>query len=151
MPAKLPPKVAFATVAFGVAGYLVLTVYSQPLSTYRQIEPVRSFLSHALAHDSVSLAAEAGAQQPISWVLAATRMDSAAVREWIQSRPRVSSTQRGDTLWVTLRRPGSTKRCSPLYPLTAAFLRNDGEVHLVHLSSLCPSISRAIRPAAPVE
>jgi hypothetical protein len=137
-------RAALVILGFGVAVYLAFSVYSQSLSTYRQIEPVRTFLSRALAHDSAGLVARAGDPQPISWVLAATRIDSAAVHEWAQSRPRVSSTQRGDTLWLTLRRPGSTNRCSPLYPLIAAFLRHDTDVRLVHLSSLCPSLTRRV-------
>jgi hypothetical protein len=61
------------------------------------------------------------------------------VREWAESRPGVTSTHRGDTLWVTLRRPGSTDRCSPLYPLAAGFLEGPRGLRLIHLSSSCPS------------
>lgn len=64
------------------------------------------------------------------------------VYEWAESRPRVTSSRRGDTLWVTLRRPGSTKRCSPLYPLSAGFVEKQGELRLIHLASSCPSLSR---------
>jgi hypothetical protein len=77
--------------------------------------------------------------------------DSVAVREWAESRPRVTSGRYGDTLWVTLRRPGSTERCSPLYPLTARWLEQRGEMRLIHLSSLCPSVSRIVSPPASVE
>jgi hypothetical protein len=139
---ELLSKVALATAGLGVAGYLALGVYSQPLATYRQIEPVRSFLSGALAHDSAALVRQAGDGQPIRWALRAVSLDSAAVREWAESRPRVTSFRRDDTLWVTLRRPGSTESCSPLYPLTAGFLEQQGDLRLVHLSSLCPSVSR---------
>ena len=142
MPTELLPRIVLTVVGLGAAAYLGLGVYSQPLATYRQIEPVRTFLSRALAHDSAGLAAQAGAEQPVRWVLAALGQDSAAVREWAESRPRVTSTWRGDTLWVTLRRPGSTERCSPLYPLTAGWLETQGEVRLVYLSSLCPRVSR---------
>jgi hypothetical protein len=106
-------------------------------------------LRHALAGDSAALVAEAG-EQPIHWVLTAIRVDSAAIREWAESRPRVTSTRRRDTLWVTLRRPGSTEQCSPLYPLTAGFLEERGDLRLIHLSSLCPSVSRAAKLATPV-
>jgi hypothetical protein len=143
MRSELLPRVALAAVALGLAGYFGLSAYSQPRVTYRQIEPVRTFLNYALAHDSVGLAGQAGAEQPIRWVLAAMGQDSAAVREWAQSRPRVSQYRRGDTLWVTLRRPGSTASCSPHYPLTAGFLEGRGQMRLVHLSSSCPSVSRA--------
>jgi hypothetical protein len=128
-----------ALLGLGAAGYLGLNVYSQPLATYRQIEPIRTFLRRALAHDTVALAMQAGDEQPGRWALEATRLDSAAVREWAESRPRVSSTRRGDTVWVTLRRPGSTDRCSPLYPLVAGFLEGPSGPRLIHLSSSCPS------------
>jgi hypothetical protein len=144
-------KIALAVGGLGAAGYLVLSVYSQPLATYRKIEPVRRFLNHALAHDSAGLAAQAGSEQPIRWVLAAMSQDSVAVREWAESQPRVTSTRRGDTLWVTLRRPGSTERCSPLYPLTAQWLVQRERMRLIHLSSLCPSVSRVVSPQARVE
>ncbi len=145
MGTELLPRVALAALGIGIAGYFGLSVYSQPLATYRQIKPIRAFLNGALSHDSAALAAQAGAEQPVRWVLAAMRTDSAAVREWAESRPRVTSFRRGDTLWVTLRRPGSTESCSPLYPLTAGFLGEPGQVRLVHLSSLCPSVSRAVK------
>jgi len=145
MSSDLLPKVALTAVAFGAAGYLAFSLYSQPRAAYRHIEPVRSFLRHALASDSAALAKEA-TDQPIRWVGEAIRLDSAAVREWAESRPRVTSIERRDTLWVTLRRPGSTHRCSPLYPLTAGFLEQRGEPRLVHLSSSCPSVSRAVKP-----
>jgi len=151
MPAELLPRIALAVVGLGAAGYLILGMYSQPAATYRQIEPVRTFLNHALAHDSAGLAAQAGSEQPVRWVLTAMRQDSVAVREWAESRPRVTSTWRGDTLWVTLRRPGSTERCSPLYPLTAGWLQTGGDSRLIHLSSLCPSVSRVGSPHASVE
>jgi hypothetical protein len=136
---ELLPKLGLTLVGLGAAGYLGLTVYSQPLTTYRQIEPIRMFLSRALAHDSAALTMQAGDEQPVRWVLEAMRLDSAAVREWAESRPRVASTHRGDTLWVTLRRPGSTDRCSPLYPLAAGFLEGPRGLRLIHLSSSCPS------------
>jgi hypothetical protein len=148
MTTDLLSKVALTAVGFGVAGYLAFDLYSQPYATYRQIEPVRTFLRHALAGDSAALATQAG-EQPIRWVSTAIRMDSAAIREWAESRPRVTSVRRNDTLWVTLRRPGSTERCSPLYPLTAGFLEERGALHLIHISSSCPSLSRAVRSAAP--
>jgi hypothetical protein len=148
MSADLLPKLGLTAVGFGVAGYLAFNLYTQPQATYRQIEPVRTFLRHALAGDSAALAAEAG-DQPIRWVSTAIRVDSAAIREWADSRPRVISIRRSDTLWVTLRRPGSTKQCSPLYPLTAGFLELRGELRLIHLSSSCPSVSRAVRSGAP--
>ena len=149
MPADLWSKAVLTAAGLGVAGYLAFSLYSQPRATYKQIEPVRTFLRHALAGDSAALAAEAG-EQPIHWVTTAIRVDSAAIREWADSRPRVTSSRRHDTLWVTLRRPGSTEQCSPLYPLTAGFLEKRGELRLIHLSSLCPSVSRAAKPAAPV-
>jgi hypothetical protein len=145
MGTELLPRVALAALGIGIAGYFGLSAYSQPVATYRQIKPVRAFLTSALSQDSAALAAQAGARQPIRWALAAVRTDSAAVREWAESRPRVTSFRRGDTLWVTLRRPGSTESCSPLYPLTAGFLGEPGQVRLVHLSSLCPSVSRAVK------
>jgi len=145
MRTELLPKVVLTVAGLVLAGYLGLNMYSQPLATYRQIEPVRTFLSSALAHDSTALAAQAGSQQPVRWVLMAMRLDSAAVREWAKSRPRVTSFRRNDTLWVTLRRPGSTESCSPLYPLTAGFLGARDDLRLVHLSSLCPSVSRAMK------
>jgi hypothetical protein len=139
MPIESLQKLGLVLLGLGATGYLGLNLYSQPLATYRQIEPIRTFLSRALAHDSVALAAQAGDEQPVRWVLEAIRLDSAAVREWAESRPRVTSTHRGDTLWVTLRRPGSTDRCSPLYPLAAGFLERPQGLRLVHLSSSCPS------------
>jgi hypothetical protein len=148
MRAELLPKVVLTTLGVGIAGYLAFDTYSQPGSTYRQIEPVRTFLRHALAGDSAALTAEAG-DQPIRWVSSAIRVDSAAIREWAESRPRVTSIRRNDTLWVTLRRPGSTEQCSPLYPLTAGFVDDRGELRLVHLSSSCPSVSRAEKLAGP--
>lgn len=135
-------KLVLAIVGLGTAGYLLLSAYSQPSSTYREIERVRTFLNLALANDSAALAAQAGTQQPVKWALAAVRLDSAAVREWAISRPRVTSNRNADTLWVTLRRPGSTERCSPHYPLTAGFLKHGGDLRLIHISSLCPSVSR---------
>jgi hypothetical protein len=146
--ADLWPKVVLTAVGFAVAGYLAFHLYSQPGATYRQIEPVRTFLRYALAGDSAALAAEAG-EQPIHWVSSAIRMDSAAIREWADSRPRVTSTRRRDTLWVTLRRPGSTEQCSPLYPLTAGFVEKEGGLRLIHLSSSCPSVSRSATAATP--
>jgi hypothetical protein len=137
----LLPKAALTALCLGIAGYLASTKYSQPSGTYRQIEPVRRFLQAALADDSARLAATAG-EQPIGWVRSAMRVDSAAVREWADSRPHVSSIQRGDSLWVTLRRPGSSERCSPLYPLTAQFLRQARELRLIHVASSCPSVPR---------
>jgi hypothetical protein len=148
MPAGILPKVVLTTVGCGLAAYVAFGLYSQPRAKYRLMEPVRTFLRHALAGDSATLAAEAG-EQPIRWVSSAIQVDSAAIREWAESRPRVTSTRRRDTVWVTLRRPGSTERCSPLYPLTAGFLEDRGELRLIHLSSSCPSISRAARAAAP--
>ena len=145
MPPDLLPKMALTAVGFGVAGYLAFNLYSQPRADYEQIEPVRTFLKHALAGDSAALAAKAG-DQPIQWVRMAIRVDSAAVREWAESRPRVTSIERHDTVWVTLRRPGSTDRCSPLYPLGAGFLREGSDLRLVYLSSGCPSLSRAMGP-----
>jgi hypothetical protein len=142
MPTDFSRKVGLTAIGFGVAAYLVLDVYSQPRASYRHIEPVRTFLRHALAGDSAALAAEAG-NQPIQWVNMAIHLDSAAVREWANSRPRVTSTHRGDTLWVILRRPGSTEHCSPHYPLTAGFLEQGGKLRLRHLSSACPSDSRS--------
>ena len=141
----LLPKMALTGLGLGVAGYFFFNLYSQPRADYEQIEPVRTFLKHALAGDSAALTATA-ADQPIQWVRMAIRLDSAAVREWAESRPRVSSIERRDTLWVTLRRPGSTDRCSPLYPLGAGFLRAGSDLRLVHLSSGCPSVSRVVRP-----
>jgi hypothetical protein len=143
MPRDLFAKLGLIAVGFVVAGYLAFNLYSQPRAAYEQVEPVRTFLRRALAGDSAALAAEA-ADQPIQWVRMAIRLDSAAVREWAESRPRVSSIERNDTLWVTLRRPGSTARCSPLYPLGAGFLREGSNLQLVHLSSGCPAASRAV-------
>jgi hypothetical protein len=140
----LLPKVGLTAIGFGVAAYLTLDLYSQPRASYRHIEPVRTFLRHALAGDSAALVKEAG-DQPIRWVNRAIHLDSAAVREWADSRPRVTSSHRGDTLWVTLRRPGSTEQCSPLYPLTAGFLEDRGKLRLLHLSSACPSDPRSRR------
>jgi hypothetical protein len=151
MSTDLLSKLTLTVIGLGVAGYFGLGMYTQSLTTYRQIEPIRTFLRHGLAHDSAALAAQAGTEQPIRWVLEATRLDSVAVHEWAESRPSVTSARRGDTLWVTLRRPGSTERCSPLYPLTAGFLEERGDLHLIHLSSPCPSLSRAVRPLAPGE
>jgi hypothetical protein len=145
MSPDLLPKLALTAVGFGAAGYLAFGLYSQPRAAYRRIEPVRAFLRHALASDSAALVKEAS-EQPIRWVKMAIRLDPAAVREWAESRPRVTSIERRDTLWVTLRRPGSTDRCSPLYPLTAGFLQQGSELRLVHLSSSCPSVSRAVKP-----
>jgi hypothetical protein len=142
---ELLTKVASAAIGLTVAGYLALSVYSQPISTYHHIQPVRTFLTLALKHDSVGLAARAGTRQPIQWALRAVSLDSAAVHEWAVSRPRVTSTRKGDTLWVTLRRPGSTASCSPLYPLTAGFLGENHDLRLIYLSSLCPSPSRSMR------
>ncbi len=144
MPADLLRQVGLTAIGFCVVAYLAFDVYSQPRASYRQIEPVRTFLRHALAGDSAALAAQ-GEDQPIRWVKKAIHLDSAAVREWADSRPRVTSTHRGDTLWVTLRRPGSTEQCSPLYPLTAGFLEERGRLRLLHLSSACPSRPRALR------
>jgi len=148
MPADLLPKVVLTAAGLGIAGYLAFGLYSQPRAKYRLVEPVRTFLNHALAGDSAALAAEAG-EQPIRWVSTAIRVDSLAIREWAESRPRVTSTRRSDTLWVTLRRPGSTEQCSPLYPLTAGFLEERRELRLIHLSSSCPSVSRAAKRATP--
>lgn len=149
MSTDLWPKVVLTAVGCGVTGYLAFNLYSQPTATYRQIEPIRTFLGHALAGDSVALAAESG-EQPIHWVAAAIRVDPAAVREWAESRPRVTSIRRGETLWVTLRRPGSTEQCSPLHPLAAGFVEERGALRLIHLSSSCPSVSRAPKPQTPV-
>jgi hypothetical protein len=145
MPRDFLPKVVLTAVGLGVAGYVAFNLYSQPRADYEHIEPIRTFLRHALAGDSAALAAEAE-DQPIRWASMAIRLDSAAVHEWAESRPKVTSLERRDTLWVTLRRPGSTDRCSPLYPLTAGFLQKRGHLRLVHLSSSCPSISRAVEP-----
>ena len=135
-------KLGLGLLGLGAAGYLGLNLYSQPLATYRQIEPIRTFLSRALVHDSVALFTQAADVQPVRWVREAMRLDSVAVREWAESRPIVTSTHRGDTLWVTLRRPGSTDRCSPLYPLAAGFLEGPRGLRLIHLSSSCPSHAR---------
>jgi hypothetical protein len=143
MPRDLLAKLGLTGIGISVAAYIAFNLYSQPRADYEQIEPVRTFLRQALAGDSVALAAKA-ADQPIKWVRMAIELDSAAVREWAESRPRVSSIERHDTLWVTLRRSGSTDRCSPLYPLGAGFLRNGANLRLVHLSSGCPGVSRAV-------
>ena len=132
--ASMWPKLILALIVLVCAGYVALNLYSQPHSTYRQIEPIRNFLNSALAHDTAALSQQAGNDQPIQWALRATRLDSLAVREWAVSRPRVTSTRRGDTFLVTLRRPGSTDRCSPLYPLSARFLESSNGRRLVHLS-----------------
>ena len=146
------PKLVITAIGMGLAGYVGSGKYSQPDASYRQMEPVRRFLEAALAGDFTRLAATAEAQ-PIDWVRHAIRIDSAAVREWAESRPYVSSIRRGDSLWVTLRRFGSTARCSPLFPLTAAFVSQGNNLRLVHLTSSCPSVSRTspLRPtnAAP--
>jgi hypothetical protein len=63
----LLPKVALTAVSLGVASYAAYGLYSQPPATYQRIEPVRTFLRHALTGDSAALAAEAG-DQPIRWV-----------------------------------------------------------------------------------
>ena len=108
-------KLGLGLLGLGAAGYLGLNLYSQPLAT------------------------QAADAQPVRWVREAMRLDSVAVREWAESRPIVTSTHRGDTLWVTLRRPGGTDRCSPLYPLAAGFLEGSRGLRLIHLSSSCPS------------
>jgi hypothetical protein len=143
------PKLMLVLLGLGLAGYIGFNMYSQPVGTYRQIEPIRTFLTSALAHDTAALARQASNEQPIRWVLEATRLDSLAVREWAVGRPGVASTRRGDTLWVTLRRPGSTARCSPLYPLAAGFLESPEGLRLIHLSSSCPSDSRVDAPSCP--
>jgi len=127
---ELLPRVVLAGTALLAAGYLILGMYSQPAASRYQVEQVRTFLNRALVNDSAGLIARAGSRQPIRWVRAAMAVDSAAVREWAQSRPGMRSARRGDTLWVTLRRSGSTKRCSPLFPLTAGFTRGSGETRL---------------------
>jgi hypothetical protein len=143
MSQELLPRLTLGILLLAAASYLGSSMYSQPRAQYRQIEPVRTFLRHALAHDSAALSAQAAAEQPVKWALAATDQDSLAVLEWAESRPAVRSTRRGDTLWVTLRRPGSTDRCSPLFPLTAGFLSEKGRLRLIHLSSSCPSVTRS--------
>ena len=80
MARQLVVRLALVAVAFGTVGYLGMSVYSQPAATYRQIEPVRRFLRDALAHDSVSLATQVDAEQPLRWVWSAVRLDSEAVR-----------------------------------------------------------------------
>jgi hypothetical protein len=142
MPGELLPRLALVAVVLGTAGYFGLGRYSQPRATYDQIEPVRAFLRSALTHDSAGLAAQAGDEQPTHWALEAVRLDSAAILEWVNSRPGVRSTRRGDTAWVTLRRSGSTERCSFLHPLTARFLDKPDGRRLVHLSSSCPPVAR---------
>ncbi len=144
------PKLVITAIGLGLAGYVASAKYSQPEASYRQMEPVRRFLEAALAGDSTRLTATAEAQ-PIEWVRRAIRIDSAAVREWAESRPHVSSVRRGDSIWVTLRRFGSTARCSPLFPLTAEFLSHGSDLRLIHLTSSCPSVSRTARvgPGAP--
>jgi hypothetical protein len=40
-------KLGLGLLGLAAAGYLGLNLYSQPLATYRQIEPIRTFLSRA--------------------------------------------------------------------------------------------------------
>jgi hypothetical protein len=61
------PKLILVCLALGIAGYLGLNLYSQPIATYHQIEPIRTFLIRALANDTVALSMLAGDEQPIRW------------------------------------------------------------------------------------
>jgi hypothetical protein len=116
-----------------------LTRYSQPWAVGRSAEPVREFLKHALAGDSSTLYQYADSQ-PVRWVLAALRHDSAAVREWASNRGPVEAAWRGDTLRVTLERHRSTPRCSVSSFLTAAILQAGQRSKVVHMTASCPPV-----------
>ena len=139
-------KPGLGLLGLGAAGYLGLNLYSQPLATYRQIEPIRTFLSRALVHDSVALATQAADAQPVRWVREAMRLDSVAVREWAESRPIVTSSHRGDTLWVTL----------PVLPAISTGRRVSGgtarsapDPSLVFLPQPCPAFGRMSSRSTP--
>jgi hypothetical protein len=132
----------------GTAAWLGLTLYSQPRARSEQPVAVRQFLERGLAGDSAALVTRAAAPQPVQWVLAAVRRDPATVREWARGTSRVHQVQRGDTVWVTLRRERSTPHCPFFSPLTAVLLARRGTpepvaVRLLAVTSTCPRVPGA--------
>ncbi len=116
-----------------------VTRYTQPRALGRAAAPVRMFLAEALSADTLALYQRADSQ-PVRWVLAAVRSDSAAVREWAGDRGPVLLSRSGDTNRVTLRRSRSTPRCSVTSFLTAALVGSEGEERIVHLAASCPRV-----------
>ena len=119
-----------------------VTRYTQPRAIGRAAAPIRTFLADALSADSLELFQRAESQ-PVRWVRAAIRSDTAAVREWAGDRGPVLLTHNGDTSRVTLRRSRSTPRCSVTSFLTAALVGPPGDERLVHLASSCPPVDGA--------
>ena len=132
-------RVLLGVLVLSAMAWFGVTRYTQPRALGHAAAPVRTFLADALSADSVKLSQRADSQ-PVQWVLAAVRSDSAAVREWAGDRGPVLLTHSGDTSRVTLRRSRSTPRCSVTSFLTAALVGPRGEERLVHLASSCPAV-----------
>ena len=143
MPRDTVFKVALGATLLGLLGWVGLTRYSQPRAISQRAEPLRHFLTTALAGDSAALETLAGDPQPVGWALAAVRQDSAIVREWARNRGRVKLSQRGDTLWVVLSRNRSTPNCSYFGSLTGALVGMPDRARLVRLSASCPQVPTA--------
>lgn len=142
-------RAGIAVVALGMFGWLGLHMYTQPLASSREAEPVRAFLARAVAGDSAGLAARAAAMQPVWWALAATRRDSGMVRLWSRNVGRVRRTERADTVWITLSNNRSTSQCPMFGRLTAALVGPRDQRRLARLSATCPDIPTGSQPIFP--
>lgn len=117
-------------------GWRMLTMYSVPARESRIVAVVQEFLERSLAGDSAALAGAAATEQPVRWALAAAARNPVAIREWSINGGWVD--RRDDTTWVSLRRNRSTAACPFMSSLTAAFIGEEGEERMVHMSASCP-------------
>jgi hypothetical protein len=141
-------SLSFAAILATVAiAWKALNLYTLPPEKSQRGALVRQYLANGLEGDSARLLWKSGSRQPIQWVLAAARVDSAALREWVVGHSRVSSHERGDTLWITLRRNRGSEHCSFMSSLTAVLSPVSGPPRFVHLSASCPTVDTSPRPA----
>ena len=141
-------SLSFAAILATVAiAWKALNLYTLPPEKSQRGPLVRQYLADGLEGDSARLIWQSGSRQPMRWVLAATRLDSVAIREWVVGSSRVSSHVRADTIWITLRRNQGTDRCPFMSSLTAALSPVRGPPMFVHLSASCPVVDTSPRPA----
>ena len=133
-------KIAIGGLLFGVLTWAGFGMYTRPLAETRIADPIRDFLTAALAGDSAGLSRLAGDRQPTLWVQYAIREDSAAVADWAQGRNETETLVRGDTLWIVLFHTSSSPACSYYSTLAGAMLGPPERRKLVRLTATCPNI-----------